>query len=83
MAKNEEEKKIDIFKSFLVPKHEVLSDKEKKDLLKLFGANTKQLPKILKEDPAVLALGAKTEDVIKITRPSENAGEAIYYRVVK
>ena len=77
MAKN-----IDITKHLLVPKHALASDAEKKhitDELKLTG---KELPKILKTDPAILDLKAKDGDIIKITRQSATAGEILFYRRV-
>lgn len=75
-------KEIDITKHSLVPKHELLSVKEKEELLKKYGINLRQLPRILENDAIVKFLNAKTGDVIKITRNSETAGETVYYRVV-
>ncbi len=75
-------KKIDITKHVLVPKHILVSAAEKKkitDTLKLSG---KELPKILKTDPALKSVKAKDGDVIKITRISPTAGEIIFYRRV-
>jgi len=73
---------IDIFKSELVPKHEILTKEEEEELLKKYKITKKQLPKILSTDPAVKAIGAKKGDIIKITRKSQTAGETYYYRVV-
>ncbi len=66
----------------LVPKHEILSSKEKKDLLEKFGIGKEQLPYILESDPVIKVIKAKKGDVIKITRKSPTAGKSIYYRVV-
>ena len=66
----------------LVPKHEILSEKEAKELLETLNITKDQLPKILSKDPVVKILGAKPGDIIKITRRSATAGEAVYYRVV-
>jgi len=66
----------------LVPKHEILSGKEKKELLERLSVKEDQLPKILDKDPVVKTIGAKSGDVLKITRKSPTAGEATYYRVV-
>jgi DNA-directed RNA polymerase subunit H len=66
----------------LVPKHEILSEEETKELLETLKITKEQLPKILSKDPVVKILGAKPGDVIKIIRKSATAGEAIYYRVV-
>jgi DNA-directed RNA polymerase subunit H len=66
----------------LVPKHEILSAKEQDEVLKTFGAKPEHLPKIHTSDPAAEAIGAKAGDLIRITRNSQTAGEAIYYRLV-
>ena len=67
---------------FLVPEHVKLNDKEKEDLFKLYHIKIKELPKIYIDDPAIRHLGVKANDVIKITRKSPTAGEAIFYRGV-
>jgi DNA-directed RNA polymerase subunit H len=78
----DDSKDIDIFTSALVPKHEILSGEEKARLLETLNVIPKQLPKIKKDDPAVLLLGAQKGDIIRITRQSHTAGEYYYYRVV-
>lgn len=74
-------KKIDISKHELVPKHEIVTEEEKKEIVEKYGS-LKNLPRIYSTDPQVRILNAKPGDVIKITRKSETAGEAIYYRIV-
>lgn len=73
---------FDILKHEFVPKHEILSDKEKKEILKKFNISEKQLPKILDSDPVIKKIGAKEGQVIKIKRKSPTAGQTIYYRLV-
>jgi len=73
---------VDIIQHELVPKHEILTDKEKKDVLENFEVNENQLPKITVSDPVIELIGASPGDVIKITRKSKTAGEAVYYRFV-
>jgi DNA-directed RNA polymerase subunit H len=73
---------IDVLGHELVPKHEVLSEEEKKEVLERYKVSQFQLPKILVSDPAARAIGAKVGDVIKITRESPTAGKAIAYRCV-
>ncbi len=73
---------IDIFAHELVPKHEILSEEEAKEVLKRFRVKPYQLPHIKASDPAVKALGGKPGDIIKITRKSPTAGYALYYRYV-
>ena len=65
-----------------MPKHEILSEEEKKELLEKLNIQEKQLPKILDSDPVVKKINAKAGDVIKITRNSPTAGKSIYYRLV-
>jgi DNA-directed RNA polymerase subunit H len=74
--------KLKIEEHSLVPKHEKINDKEKKELLEKYQITVKELPKIMKKDPVVKELGAKPGDVIKIIRKSETAGQAIFYRCV-
>ena len=66
----------------LIPKHAKLSEKEKAELLEKYNITLKELPKILKDDPAIAHLDVKNGDVVKITRRSPTAGEAIFYRGV-
>ncbi len=73
---------FDVLSHKFVPKHEVLKEEEKEELLKKYGVTLRQLPRILSSDPVVKALGAKPGDVIRIRRKSLTAGEAVYYRVV-
>jgi len=67
---------------FLVPKHEILTEKEKAEILKKYNISEKQLPKILYSDPIVKEIGAKVGNLIKITRNSKVAGKTVYYRIV-
>jgi len=73
---------INVLKHTLVPKHTILNDNEKKELLEKLQIVPAQLPKILKKDPVVKALEATEGDIIKITRISKTAGESLYYRLV-
>ena len=73
-------KKLDPTKHELVPKHVLLADKEKEDLFAKYSITFFDLPRISKNDPAVIHLNPKSNDVIKIIRKSKTAGEAVYYR---
>ncbi|MBW2981309.1 DNA-directed RNA polymerase subunit H [Candidatus Woesearchaeota archaeon] len=75
-------KKIVIKNHVLMPKHEKLSEKDKKELFEKYHIGLKELPKIKKDDPAIASLNVSVGDVIKITRPSPTAGESIFYRGV-
>lgn len=66
----------------LVPEHKKLTKEEKQALLERYRITTKELPKILESDPALAHIDAEPGDVIKITRKSQTAGKATYYRVV-
>ena len=65
-----------------VPKHEILAKKEAEQVLENFNFNPTDLPFIFVNDPAILGLGVKPGDMIKISRKSGTAGESIYYRYV-
>ncbi len=73
---------FDIFEHALVPFHEILTEKEKNQLLAQFKVKPYQMPQIKSGDPAVKAIGAKPGDILKITRKSTTAGEHITYRYV-
>jgi len=75
-------KEVDIVKSDFVPKHVIINDEEKHELLDKYKITIKQLPRISINDPVIKNLGGKVGDVIKIVRNSPVAGESIYYRVV-
>ena len=66
----------------LVPKHEVLTKEETKEVLEIFATEKDKLPKILDSDPVCKEIGAKRGDVVRILRKSDTSGESVYYRVV-
>jgi DNA-directed RNA polymerase subunit H (RpoH/RPB5) len=72
---------INISKHKLVPKHEILSENEVKDLLDKYQLKQKtMLPIIQKTDPMARYLDVKAGEIVKVTRPSQSAGDAIVYR---
>jgi len=73
---------FNIFKHKLVPKHEILSPEEAKELLEKYRVKPYQLPHIKASDVVAIAIGAKPGDVLKITRNSLTAGKYISYRYV-
>ncbi|MEM1689650.1 MAG: DNA-directed RNA polymerase subunit H [Candidatus Hadarchaeales archaeon] len=73
---------IEITKHRLVPKHEVLSQEEAKEVLERYRVEPHQLPLLLSSDPVAKAIGAKPGDIVKITRKSPTAGEIVIYRYV-
>jgi len=74
--------KFKVDKHILTPKHAKLSEKEKGQIFEKYQVTSKEMPKILKTDAALRELDAKPGDVIKVTRKSATAGEAVFYRVV-
>jgi DNA-directed RNA polymerase subunit H len=75
-------KEIDIAKHDLVPKHTLLDEKEKEEMLRKYGIALKQLPRIIASDPAIKIINGQPGNVVKIIRKSATAGEIIYYRVI-
>lgn len=69
-------------KHTLIPKHEKISEDEKLKLFEKYNITFKELPKIIKNDPAIRHFDVKVGDVIRITRKSPTAGRAIFYRGV-
>ena len=66
----------------LVPKHEIMQIKEAEQVLEKYHCKATELPLIFFNDPAIVRLGVKPGDMIKITRKSATAGESFYYRYV-
>lgn len=65
----------------LIPEHEIMSDKEVRELVKGLGLEVSNLPRILTTDPQAVKLGAKAGQVIRINRKDGNVSYP-YYRVV-
>ena len=55
---------------------------EAEGVLEKYHCNATDLPLIFVNDPAIIAIGVKPGDMIKITRKSATAGESFYYRYV-
>ena len=76
----------------LVPPHELLSESEAAEALKLLATSIERLPKILTTDPGLridpkyLAAREAHEPlagrIVRVRRPSATAGESIAYRVL-
>jgi DNA-directed RNA polymerase subunit H len=76
------QKEFDVRQHVLVPKHEILSKEEAREVLERYKVAPYQLPLIKSTDPAVKTIGAKPGDILKITRKSPTAGKAVAYRYV-
>jgi DNA-directed RNA polymerase subunit H len=59
-----------------------MNKKDAQKVLDEFNCKPTELPLIFVTDPAILGLGVKPGDMIRITRKSGTAGESTYYRYV-
>jgi len=78
----EELKMEKALKHVLVPKHEVLPEKEAEELLRRYNITKSQLPSILITDPALKGLNVNVGDIVRITRKNPVTGTSYAYRVV-
>lgn len=73
---------FNIYHHELVPKHELITDKEEINIIreKYLLKNLYNFPLILYNDPICKYLDIKPGTLVKITRPSPTSGEYILYR---
>jgi len=71
-------------KHMLVPIHEIVAKEEEEGIMKTYHIASKSKFPLIRYhvDPIIRLIGAVPGDIIKITRPSESAGETVYYRCV-
>ena len=77
----EEDLIINIMKHQLMPIISVLTPEEKSFLFAISKIKDSQLPRIALNDPISKYYGLHREDVIKVVRKSETAGEYLIYRI--
>ncbi|MFW9804457.1 MAG: DNA-directed RNA polymerase subunit H, partial [Candidatus Thorarchaeota archaeon] len=73
---------FDLFSHELVPSHTIADEDEVSLVMEHYGIARDQIPRILRNDPAVKVLGAKPGQVVRIERDSDTAGGVYYYRLV-
>jgi len=73
---------INITKHALKPKHRVLTDAEKKKLLKKFSLEEKQLPRMLQKDAISRYYGLEKGQVVKVTYSGDITESHVTYRCV-
>ncbi len=72
----------DVMAHELVPKFEVISDAERRELLARYKMRITQLPRLLSKDPCARYLNLQRGAVVRITRRPADAEAYATYRVV-
>lgn len=70
-----------ITKHCLMPQWYLLTNDEKKNLLKMYSLELGNLSRILYTDPVAKYYGLKRGEIVKIVRKSETAGKYVTYRI--
>ena len=73
---------FNLFDHILVPNHEILNERERREVLERFHAEPYQFPWIKASDPIAIILGAEPGDIIRVTGDSATAGKSESYRYV-
>uniref|UniRef100_A0A7S0V2R5 DNA-directed RNA polymerases I, II, and III subunit RPABC1 n=1 Tax=Hemiselmis tepida TaxID=464990 RepID=A0A7S0V2R5_9CRYP len=71
---------VNITEHNLVPKHEIISEEEARNLFKRYSIRENQLPRINKRDPISRYFGLQKNKIMKIIRSSETSGRYVTYR---
>ena len=71
-----------IFNHDFVSKHELLTPEEKEKILEKYKMQPYKLPRINAYDPAIIAVGGKPGDIVRVIRKSTTAGKYVAYRYV-
>ncbi|RDX83906.1 DNA-directed RNA polymerase V subunit 5A [Mucuna pruriens] len=73
---------VNITKHVLKPKHQVLTDRQKKNLLKKYNIEEKQLPRMLQTDAIARYYGLERGQVVKVSYSGEITQMHVTYRCV-
>ncbi|KAJ7972145.1 putative DNA-directed RNA polymerase II [Quillaja saponaria] len=73
---------VNITKHVLKPKHRVLTNREKQNLLKKYNIEEKQLPRLLQQDAIARYYGLERGQVVKVTYGGEITQSHVTYRCV-
>jgi DNA-directed RNA polymerase subunit H len=73
---------FDVFEHQIVPRHEIVTESERQELIEKYHAEPYQFPWIKSSDPISIILGARPGDVLRIIQKSETAGMSESYRYV-
>ncbi|XP_054815865.1 DNA-directed RNA polymerase V subunit 5A [Prosopis cineraria] len=73
---------VNITKHVLKPKHEVLTNQQKQELLKKYNLEEKQLPRMLQKDAIARYYGLERGQVVKVTYSGDISQMHVTYRCV-
>ncbi|XP_028766764.1 DNA-directed RNA polymerase V subunit 5A [Neltuma alba] len=73
---------VNITKHVLKPKHEVLTNQQKQELLKKYNIEEKQLPRMLQKDAIARYYGLERGQVVKVTYSGDISQMHVTYRCV-
>lgn len=73
---------FNVTKHHLVPRHEVLTGPEKRELLAELQCKPSALPKVRSSDPVVKYMGCLPGSILRIHRHIGSMEEEVYYRLV-
>ena len=73
---------FNILNHTLVPPHRILSEEEKKNIIKKYNIiNSSEFPEISRFDPVAIALGVRPGELCEINRSTTTAIKEYYYRL--
>jgi DNA-directed RNA polymerase subunit H (RpoH/RPB5) len=78
----EENMMINLVDHVLVPKHELLSPEKTNTFYTDFKCKKRNMPKMFTGDPVARYFNMKSNDIVRITRPSDTSGSYNSYRLV-